>query len=173
LRASPTLTRDGGIPRVTPVDDRAIMALMQSHSSRDFGRMEATIRVDVPDKLIHRDVERTNRDEGFSDQRKHPVFVVDLPSRVLSVTIGGLEPKQTTSKHRHSYEAILFVLEGEGFTMIEDRKVEWKAGDAVYIPVWAWHQHTNPSATRPCRYVACENAPMLQNLGVAIREDAG
>jgi gentisate 1,2-dioxygenase len=57
--------------------------------------------------------------------------------------------------------------------MVEDRKIEWKAGDAVYIPVWAWHQHTNTSATASCRYVACENAPMLQNLGIALREEAG
>jgi gentisate 1,2-dioxygenase len=125
-----------------------------------------------PDQLIHRDVERTNHDEQLSHERKHPVFVVDLPSRVLSVTIGSLEPNQTTSKHRHTYETILFVLEGEGFTMIEGRTIKWKAGDAVYIPVWAWHQHTNRSATSSCRYVACENAPMLQNLGIAIREEA-
>jgi gentisate 1,2-dioxygenase len=54
--------------------------------------------------------------------------------------------------------------------MVEDRKVAWRAGDAVYIPTWAWHQHTCTSE-RPCRYVACENAPMLQNLGVALREE--
>lgn len=143
------------------------------YTSKDFGRTEAAIRVEVPDKLVHRQVERTHRDEAFSRERKHPVFVVDLPSRALSMTIGGLEPGQTTSKHRHTYETILYVLEGEGFTIIEDRRVEWSAGDAVYIPVWAWHQHTNTSATVTCRYVACENAPMLQNLGIAIREESG
>jgi gentisate 1,2-dioxygenase len=120
---------------------------------------------------VHRAVEKTSRDEPFSRERKHPVWVVDLPSRVLSMTIGGLEPGQTTSKHRHTYETILYVLEGEGVTLIEDRTVEWKAGDAIYIPVWAWHQHTNASSTNACRYIACENAPMLQSLGVALREE--
>jgi gentisate 1,2-dioxygenase len=96
--------------------------------------------------------------------------VVDLPSKVLSVTIGGLSPGQSTNRHRHTYETIIYVLEGEGFTMVEDRKVAWRAGDAVYIPTWAWHQHTSTSE-RPCRYIACENAPMLQNLGVALREE--
>jgi quercetin dioxygenase-like cupin family protein len=142
-----------------------------AYSSKDFGKTERALRVELPEKLVHRHVERTSRDDAFSRERKHPVFVVDLPSRVLSMTIGGLEPGQITSKHRHTYETILYVLEGEGFTTIEDQKVEWHAGDAVYIPVWAWHQHTNTSATNPCRYIACENAPMLQNLGVAIREE--
>jgi quercetin dioxygenase-like cupin family protein len=142
-----------------------------AYSSKDFGRTEPAMRAELPEKLIHRQVERTNRDDPFSRERKHPVFVVDLPSRVISMTIGGLEPGQTTSKHRHSYETVIYVLEGEGVTVIEDRAVEWAAGDAVYIPVWAWHQHTNKSTSTSCRYVACENAPMLQNLGVAVREE--
>ena len=142
-----------------------------SHTSKDFGRTPASPVVEMPQKLVHRAVEKSGRDEPFSRERKHPVWVVDLPSRVVSMTIGGLEPGQTTSKHRHTYETILYVLEGEGFSVIEDQRVEWRAGDAVYIPVWAWHQHTNASATKSCRYVACENAPMLQNLGVAVREE--
>jgi quercetin dioxygenase-like cupin family protein len=143
-----------------------------SYSSKDFGRTEHALRVDLPEKLVHKNVDRTSRDDAFSRERKHPVFVVDLPSRVLSMTLGGLEPGQTTSQHRHTYETIIYVLEGEGTTVIEGRVIEWRAGDAIYIPVWAWHQHTNASTTKSCRYVACENAPMLQNLGVAIREES-
>jgi quercetin dioxygenase-like cupin family protein len=142
------------------------------YSSSDFGRTASELAVELPDRLVHRDVEKTALEADFSAQRKHPVFVVDLPSRTISLTIGGLEPGQTTSKHRHTYETILYVLEGEGFTMIEDQRVEWKAGDAVYIPVWAWHQHTNRSARNRCRYVACENAPLMQNLNAAVREEA-
>lgn len=141
-----------------------------TYSSKDFGRTRAKLEVDLPERLVHRDVESNARDEQFSSERKHPVFVVDLPSKVLSMTIGGLSPGQSTNRHRHTYETIIYVLEGEGFTMVEDRKVAWRAGDAVYIPTWAWHQHTCTSE-RPCRYVACENAPMLQNLGVALREE--
>lgn len=39
--------------------------------------------------------------------------------------MGHLEPGQTTSRHRHSYETIIYVLEGEGYTLIEDERVEW------------------------------------------------
>ncbi|MDB5216315.1 MAG: gentisate 1,2-dioxygenase [Myxococcaceae bacterium] len=143
-----------------------------NYSSKDFGATQAQLRPELPEKLVHRAVERSGKDEAFMRERRHAVSVVDLPSRTLSVTIGGLEPGQATSKHRHTYETILYVIEGEGFSTIEDRRVEWREGDAVYIPVWAWHQHTSTSAG-PCRYLACENAPLLQNLGAAIREETG
>src|SRR5688500_6291670 len=142
------------------------------HSSADFGRTASALAVELPARLIHRQVEATAHEATFSAQRKHPVFVVDLPSRTISMTTGGRAPGQTAGKHRHTYETILYVLEGEGFTMVEDQRVDWKAGDAVYIPVWAWHQHTNRSAIDRCRYIACENAPLMQNLNAALREEA-
>jgi gentisate 1,2-dioxygenase len=89
------------------------------------------------------------------------------------MTIGGLLPGQKTHKHRHTYETILYVLEGKGWTLVENERVEWEAGDAVYIPSWAWHQHQNTSESESAKYIACENAPQLQNLGVALREEEG
>ncbi len=74
---------------------------------------------------------------------------------------------------RHTYETILYVLEGKGYSVVEDQRVDWEAGDAVYIPVWAWHHHVNLDSDRPAKYIACENAPMLQNMGMlALREEA-
>ncbi|WP_245592000.1 cupin domain-containing protein [Cystobacter fuscus] len=99
--------------------------------------------------------------------------IVDLPSRTLSLTIGHLRAGQSTRLHRHNYETILYITKGQGYTLVEDRKVEWKAGDAVYVPVWAWHRHVNTDARHEAEYVACENTPLLQNLGeIALREEA-
>jgi quercetin dioxygenase-like cupin family protein len=145
---------------------------LKRFTSRDFAGTSRVLTARTPERLIHRAVECGGRELAFSDERKHPVWVVDLPSQVLSMTIGVLEPGQTTSKHRHTYETLLYVLEGDGETVIEDVKLEWTVGDALYLPVWAWHQHRNRSASERCRYIACENAPMLQNLGVAAREEA-
>lgn len=145
-------------------------------SSSDFWRTGASMQAVIPERLIHKAVARTATAGAatFSHERKHPVFLVDLPSKTLSMTLGGLEPGQSTNRHRHNYETILYVIEGRGVTIIEDREVEWEVGDAVYIPVWAWHQHRNLSNEANCLYIACENAPLLQNLGgIALREEAG
>jgi gentisate 1,2-dioxygenase len=100
------------------------------------------------------------------------VTLVDLPSKTLSATVGGLHPGQSSNRHRHNYETIIVILKGRGRSVIEDRVVEWTTGDALYVPVWAWHHHENASADESCQYLACENAPLLQNLGgIALREE--
>lgn len=142
-------------------------------SSKDFHQTYARPAYIKPAKLIHQNVENAGVHNQFSAERKHPVFFVDLPSKNVSMTIGGLLPGQLTNRHRHTYETVLYVLEGAGYTEVEDERVEWKAGDAVYIPSWAWHRHQNLSDTEPAKYIACENAPQLQNLGVALREEEG
>lgn len=142
-------------------------------SSSDFAHIGAQLAVALPDKLIHRDVlagDPAHADD-FSQHRRHLVRIVDLPSKVMSMTIGGLQPGQSSRLHRHNYETLIYILEGEGRSRIGDREVEWVKGDAIYIPVWAWHQHTNLSRAARALYLACENAPHLQNLGVALREE--
>jgi len=145
----------------------------KSFSSKDFGKTKSTIATVVPDKLIHQQVADENSLDGkFSKERKHPVYVVNLPTKNISMTIGGIEPGGKTNMHRHTYETVIYILEGEGVTIVEDREVTWKAGDAIYVPQWAWHHHRNRKTNKRCLYIACENAPQLQNLGVALREEA-
>lgn len=145
----------------------------EKFSSKDFHQTFARPVYVQPEKFIHKNVEQAGVHDQFSTERKHPVFFVDLPTRNVSMTIGGLLPGQLTNKHRHTYETVLYVISGKGYTEIEGEKITWEAGDAVYIPVWAWHCHQNLSDTEPAKYIACENAPQLQNLGVALREEAG
>jgi quercetin dioxygenase-like cupin family protein len=141
--------------------------------SADFGKTPSSIQVFMPDRLSHPGVDKADASATFSAERKHPVHIVDLPSHAISMTIGGLNPGGRSGRHRHTYETILYALEGRGYSMIEDRRIEWEAGDALYIPVWAWHHHVNADPDKPAKYLACENAPMLQNAGgLAIREEA-
>ena len=144
----------------------------KNYSSADFDKTPAKLKTQIPSKLIHKNVENSER-ESYSNERKHPVFFVDLPSKTINMTIGGLVKAGKSNKHRHSYETILYVIEGEGYSIIENEKIDWQAGDAVYIPVWAWHQHINLSQDQEVKYIAYENAALLQNIGeLAIREES-
>ena len=72
--------------------------------------------------------------------------IVELPSRSISVTIGHLKEGQRTRLHRHNYETIIYVVKGCGYSLVENEKVEWKAGDALYVP--SGHGiHTSTQAT--------------------------
>lgn len=144
----------------------------ETYSSADFDKTPIQPVVQLPERLAHPNVEDVGQHDEYSKERKHPVFFVDLPSKCLSMTIGWLDPAQSSNMHRHTYETILYVLEGEGHSTIQGQKIPWKEGDAIYIPVWAWHRHTNTGSGRT-RYLACENAPLLQNIGgIALREEA-
>ena len=60
-----------------------------------------------------------------------------------------------TSSHCHSHtEAVLYVLEGVGFSEIDYEHYDWEAGDAVHVPPkMTRHEHFNPSdgSTRTLR----------------------
>ncbi|MDO8484408.1 MAG: cupin domain-containing protein [Candidatus Limnocylindrales bacterium] len=55
-----------------------------------------------------------------------------------------------TSSHCHSHtEAVLYVLEGVGFSEIDFEHYDWEAGDAVHVPPkMTRHEHFNPSDKR-------------------------
>lgn len=98
--------------------------------------------------------------------------IANLPSKILSLTIGGLVGGGSSGRHRQCFETIVYILSGSGYSVIDDCCVSWSEGDAIYIPVWAWHQHSNDSNKLECEYLACENALMLQSLGLAVRREA-
>ena len=55
-----------------------------------------------------------------------------------------------TSSHCHSHtEAVLYVLEGVGFSEIDGEHYDWQAGDGVHVPPkMTRHEHFNPSDHR-------------------------
>jgi mannose-6-phosphate isomerase-like protein (cupin superfamily) len=55
-----------------------------------------------------------------------------------------------SSSHCHSHtEAVLYVLEGVGFSEIDYEHYDWEAGDAVHVPPkMTRHEHFNPSDQR-------------------------
>lgn len=121
--------------------------------------------------LIHRQVCATIPAAAFSASRGHPVFAVDLPAASVSFSIGVLASEQKTNNHRHAYESLLYILEGEGHSIVEGRRIEWRAGDALYVPPWNWHVHGCDSG-QSARYLTATNLPLLQQLGqTVLREE--
>lgn len=141
-------------------------------SSSDFGKTTDEVKVKMPGKVLDQKIERC-LDVGYSKERQCSVFISDIPTYTVGMSIARIEPGSHDRKHRHTYETLLFVLEGKGYSLIEDEKVEWEAGDALYIPPWSWHQHYNTETDKPVRYLAATNAPLLKATGgIDYREEA-
>jgi gentisate 1,2-dioxygenase len=121
---------------------------------------------------IHRQIE-DSQDEQFSKERQHPCYIAKLPSHTASMNVGVVVAGGTSGNHRHYYESLIYIIKGNGYSVVEDNKVEWEAGDIIYAPPWSWHQHFNTDPDNEVRYVAYTNAPLLQNVGgIARREEA-
>ena len=140
--------------------------------SEDVGKTLGNVEF-VPAKYtLHRKVEGS-LDTQFSKERQHPVYIAKLPSHCVSMNVGIVEAGGTGGNHRHYYESMIYVVRGKGYSIVEGIKVEWEAGDVIYVPPWAWHQHFNTDADIDVRYIASTNAPLLQNIGnIARREES-
>lgn len=121
---------------------------------------------------VHRDVTFVDTQAvDFSRERGHPVYPVKLPSNNVSLSIGDLDPGAATSNHRHAYESLIYVISGRGYTITEGQRFEWKAGDAIYVPPWCWHQHC-AYPDESARYITATNLPLLRQLGqTVVREE--
>jgi gentisate 1,2-dioxygenase len=47
-----------------------------------------------------------------------------------------------------------------------EERVDWQEGDLIGIPLWAWHQHFNDSATDTARYLAVQDTFTVKQMGL-------
>jgi mannose-6-phosphate isomerase-like protein (cupin superfamily) len=91
---------------------------------------------------------------GAEDQTG--MYVAEIPPK------GALEPEV------HLFEAVIYILEGQGCTEFwrtgEQRKiVEWQKDSMLVLPLCVWHRFINLS-DQPAKYLAITNAPLMLNL---------
>jgi gentisate 1,2-dioxygenase len=93
-----------------------------------------------------------------------------LPAGSSTVTNlnGGLQilaPGETARPHRHSMNALRFVLSGRGATTVVDGKRCLMAeGDLVLTPGWTWHEHEHAGA-EPIVWLDVLDAQLHRYLG--------
>jgi len=133
-------------------------------TSADFGKTTDEVKVKMPGKVIVRQLEK-QKNSAYSEERQCSVSISDIPSYTIGVDITTIDPSSNDRKHRHSYETMIFVLEGRGYSIVEEERVEWEAGDSLHIPPWAWHQHFNTDPEKEAKFLSGTNAPLLQSIG--------
>lgn len=106
---------------------------------------------------------------------------------ILEPHISEFGVREYKRGHRHPYEAIIVILNGEGFSiagkndLLKDYiKIDWKQYSVVSPPYFWWHQHFN-TGNVPARYYAVTEGDFPKRLGIPLeveqieadREDAG
>lgn len=83
----------------------------------------------------------------------------------LTAALQILMPGESARPHRHSMNALRFVIEGEGAsTKVDGKSCAMTEGDLVITPGWAWHEHVH-SGTGPIVWLDALDAPLHRYLG--------
>jgi gentisate 1,2-dioxygenase len=96
----------------------------------------------------------------------------DSPTRTMDAQVHELDPGVVSTIHRHSWDAMLFIVEGSGWTEIDGTRYNWKPWDALHLPAWAWHRHGTDGET-VARFMSYSSEPIVESFGMAMIEDAG
>lgn len=65
--------------------------------------------------------------------------------------------KVHSGKHRHQGGLVIFIVEGEGYSVVEGERHDWEAGDLLLLPLergGVEHQHFNKYDDKPAKWIA-------------------
>jgi gentisate 1,2-dioxygenase len=119
-------------------------------------------------RVVHgkdRPLER-NRN-GLMKWYMHPMLD-DTVTKALIVFVQEIPPASRTGKQKTQGGMVLYVLEGNGFTMLDGTKHEWSQGDVLNIPqrdIGVTLQHFNGSPDRAARLLSVQ-PNLVHSVGV-------
>lgn len=59
----------------------------------------------------------------------------------------------------------VFVVAGEGATVVGDKTMDWSQHDSFAVPNWAWHGHVNRSKTQEAILFSVNDTPIVSAFG--------
>ena len=84
-------------------------------------------------------------------------------NRVIEVDCHIYPPHSHSCTHRHN-EAIIIILRGRGYSVLDDERIDWGPGDTLYVGQGVWHQHYVTS-DEPAMAIAIKPLPIQEYLG--------
>ena len=76
-----------------------------------------------------------------------------------------IRPGVRTRAHRHTSCAVYYVFQGEGHSVVGDRRFDWAEGDLFVVPTWFWHEHGNSNG-EPAVLFSIHDFPAMKSLGI-------
>ena len=96
----------------------------------------------------------------------NPAFGRDDYFRATSNLNAGLQilmPGERARPHRHSMDALRFVITGEGAaTVVDGKHCPMERGDLVLTPAWTWHEHVHDGGNRVI-WLDALDVPLVQD----------
>ncbi len=129
----------------------------------------------VLDPLMDRAVGETGMD--VAERRvlslANPAHGRDDYYRATTNLTAGLQilmPGERARPHRHSMDALRFVVEGAGAaTIVDGKRCEMERGDLILTPAWTWHEHVHDGESRVI-WLDSLDMPLVQDLDATFFE---
>ena len=85
-------------------------------------------------------------------------------THTISIAVQYLLPGEVAPAHRHTPNAIRFMLGGEGaYTTVEGDRCVMRRGDLVLTPIMTWHDHGN-AGQEPVIWMDALDSPLVRYL---------
>ncbi|HUB94995.1 MAG TPA: cupin domain-containing protein [Stellaceae bacterium] len=119
---------------------------------RAFAERQATGRIvvrlqDTTQQLMRQGHLRFYLDAGRS--------ITDTPLQNWSVFTH--EVRTVSGKHRHQGGLVIYVIDGQGYSVVDGERIDWEKGDLLLLPLkpeGVEHQHFNVNPDKPALWMA-------------------
>ena len=89
----------------------------------------------------------------------------------LFAGLQAILPGEIAATHRHTPNALRFIVEGEGaYTAVDGERIAMRPGDFIVTPGWSWHDHGN-AGSAPVVWLDALDTAFANLFGAHFRED--
>lgn len=91
--------------------------------------------------------------------------------QTIGASMQMLRPGERTKAHRQTGSFVYQCAKGQGYSIINGRRFDWRERDIFVVPAWMYHEHANASDTEDACLFAFHDLPVMRALGL-YREEA-
>jgi quercetin dioxygenase-like cupin family protein len=100
----------------------------------------------------HKQVEAKDADEGASKLKVRWLITKEMGAPNFAMRLFEMEPSGNSPLHVHPWEHEVFILEGEGVVVGQDKERKFRPGDVVFVAPNEKHQFKN-NGSRTVRFL--------------------
>jgi len=63
--------------------------------------------------------------------------------QTMGASMQLLRAGEHTKAHKHTGSFVYQCAKGQGYSIINGQRFDWKERDIFCVPSWAWHEHVN------------------------------
>ncbi len=82
--------------------------------------------------------------------------------QTMGASMQLLRASEHTKAHRHTGSYLYHVAKGEGHSIINGKRYDWREKDIFCVPSWAWHEHVNASDTDDACLFCLSDLPVMR-----------